>query len=112
MRLIIAGGRDYVPTVGDVQFLDSLPLPDVVLCGGATGADEFGKDWAQVRRISVEMHPADWKQWGRKAGPMRNAEMAGMADALVLFPGGAGTNSMFLCAKREGLKIYDRRVVQ
>jgi hypothetical protein len=46
---------------------------------------------------------------GKKAGFVRNAEMAEYADMLMAFPGGRGTDNMVKQAKRFGLKIFDHR---
>jgi len=46
MRLIIAGGRNYRFTDEDFDFLDHLhggSLVSEVVCGGAEGADEYGR---------------------------------------------------------------------
>ncbi|MBQ9367197.1 MAG: hypothetical protein IJT83_05405, partial [Victivallales bacterium] len=56
-----------------------------------------------------ERHPADWEKLGRKAGPIRNHEMAQCAEALiaVLYPGSRGTENMIQQARDAGLKhIY------
>lgn len=110
MKLIIAGGRDYKPTAGDVEFLDLLykifKITEVV-SGGASGADAFGEQWAGERCISIKRFPADWEAHGRFAGPIRNAQMAAYADALVAFPGGAGTRNMIKEAKANNLRIID-----
>lgn len=113
MRLIIAGGRMYRFTKSDLDFLDKIHLEHAVsevLCGGATGADEYGRLWAIDNNIPVVMFPANWEAWGRAAGPIRNREMAHEANAVVLFPGGVGTNSMALIAKEFGLTIFDQRM--
>lgn len=106
LSTIIAGGRDYQLTEGDLAKLDGLPIREVV-SGGSTGVDRAGEEWAESRGIPVKRFPADWKQHGRGAGPRRNQEMAEYADAVVLFPGGRGTASMRSKAERAGIRIYD-----
>ena len=113
MKLIIAGGRDYEITKEDHFFLNDIllnagPISEVV-SGGARGADSAGKWWAARTGIKVKVFKADWDTHGKAAGPIRNREMAKYADAVVLFPGGRGTNSMYEQAKAHGLTIYDRR---
>jgi len=112
MKLIIAGGRNYRFTDEDWDSLEALhkvtPITEVV-CGGAEGADEYGRQWAILNDIPVKMFPANWDQHGKSAGPIRNREMAEYADAVVLFPGGKGTQSMCENAVKHGLSIYDRR---
>ena len=106
MITIICGGRDYKFTKEDVQLLDelktSLPITEVV-CGMAQGADMEGRHWARLNNIPVKEFPANWGLHGKAAGPIRNAEMAQYADALIAFPGGKGTQNMIETAKYYGL---------
>lgn len=108
-RLIIAGGRNYYFLLRDYVFLDTLPTPLIVHYGGCKGADACGKAWAMKRNIATKEFRAQWHLYGRSAGPMRNRLMAENSDAVVLFSGGKGTDSMHREAVRRGLKIYDRR---
>lgn len=110
MKLIIAGGRDYHLNAEDEDWLDCLNSAlgiHVVIEGGAKGADAGGKLWAQSRGIPVVTVPAEWTKRGRAAGPIRNAKMAKLADAVALFPGGVGTDSMRKIAKKAGLRIFE-----
>jgi len=113
MKAIIAGGRTYQFTAYDVLRLDRLltrvPITEVV-CGGARGADECGKLWAESRGLYCRVFPADWDRFGKSAGMRRNAEMAAYADVAVLFPGGRGTDNMAETALRKGLMVYDFRL--
>lgn len=43
--------------------------------GGARGADSLAKKYAIERKYPVKEFPADWKQYGKAAGPKRNEEM-------------------------------------
>lgn len=78
---------------------------DEVLTGGASGADSFGESIARSLGIPSRRFLPDWKKYGRAAGPIRNAEMARNADAVILLPGGKGTASMRAEARRSGLRI-------
>jgi YspA, cpYpsA-related SLOG family len=109
MKLIIAGGRGYQFTAHDVEMLDAILDVTEVVSGGAQGADAEGEEWAAERGIPVRTFRADWNKHGRAAGPIRNREMAEYADALALFPGGRGTDSMFREGTKAGLKIFDWR---
>lgn len=112
MKVIIAGGRDYELTDADRARLDrarsELPITEVV-CGCARGADTGGEDWAKARGVPVARFPADWKKFGRSAGPRRNLQMAQYAEALIAFPGGSGTANMVQQATERGLKVLDWR---
>lgn len=112
MRLIIAGGRGYDFTSANWDRLDDLHAAHpvtAVLSGGAPGADHGGEVWARSRGIPVEVYAAEWGRWGSSAGPRRNREMASRADAVVLFPGGAGTQNMHDEARARDLRIFDWR---
>lgn len=97
MKTIIAGGRDLPETMTHWRAIDEvhakLGITEVV-CGGARGGDTIGRLWAEDRGIPVKLFPADWKQHGRAAGPIRNQAMAEYADALIALPGGKGTANM------------------
>lgn len=103
---IIAGGRDYRMTHKDAERLDLLPISEVI-SGGARGADAEGEMWAKDRGIPLKVMPADWDGQGRSAGALRNIEMAKVAKAAVLFPGGKGTAHMLKTAHEYGLNVYD-----
>lgn len=111
-RLIVAGGRNYQFSLVDIAFLDYLHsklVIEEVVSGGASGADSEGERWAESNRIPIKRFPADWGSHGKAAGPIRNEEMASYATAVVLFPGGKGTASMFGLAKKHNLLVLDRR---
>jgi hypothetical protein len=80
-----------------------------VVSGVDAGADEFGEKWAKINNIPVKIFKADWKTHGRAAGPIRNKQMAEYADAVALFPGGKGMESMKRETEKAGLSSYDFR---
>jgi hypothetical protein len=112
MKLIIAGGRDYQFNIRDSFALralcDFLKVTEIV-SGGAYGADACGEEWAESQEIPVTIFPADWKKHGPAAGPIRNKQMAEYADAVVLFPGDKGTQSMYDEARKANIHIFDWR---
>lgn len=113
MKLIIAGGRDYILD-GQIEdfdrfmqsIVDQLGAVTEVVSGGEKGADSVGMDWASRKGIPVRVFAPDWNSHGRAAGPIRNRQMAEYADALVCFPGGRGTASMIREAQKLGLMIF------
>lgn len=71
-----------------------------------TGVDAMALAWAREQGVPVQVVEADWKQYGRAAGPKRNEVMAKRRPNLVLvFPGGAGTTDMLRRARRRKLPI-------
>lgn len=114
-HVIIAGGRDFQDyellekTVD--RFLSGQQDEITIFCGKARGADALGEQYAKNRGYAVRYFPADWERYGRAAGPMRNQEMAGGADALAAFWDGEsrGTGHMIQCARRLGLRLLVTR---
>ena len=97
LKLIICGGRNYRLTEHDYNNLDLIhdqfKVVEVV-SGGCAGADIYGEAWAREKGIPIRQFIPEWAKAGRKAGPLRNQEMAEYADACIAFPGGKGTQDM------------------
>ena len=92
----------------DYYLHDKIQTHEVIIVSGhAKGADTLGEKYAQERGLNIELHPADWHSHGRAAGPIRNAEMAAEADALIAFWDGQsrGTANMIKIAKDKGLQV-------
>lgn len=108
MKVVIAGGRDYKKNSVDyhavMSALESVGATEIV-SGGATGADQFGEDLAKHHGLKVTRFSADWKTYGKLAGPLRNKQMAEYCDYVILLPGGIGTASMKNEAIKAGKKI-------
>ena len=113
MKVIIAGGRDYNFDETDFMILRGLNNDynfTEIISGGASGADYDGESFAEINGITTKCFSANWKKYGKSAGPIRNKQMAKYADAVILFPGGKGTASMRKYAEQYNLKVlYDRQ---
>ena len=110
-RVIIAGTRTF-DNYGLLYEYADYKLSQIqdnieIVSGGAKGADALGERYAREKGYSLRVFPADWAKYGRKAGPMRNRQMAEYADALLAFWDGesAGTKNMIEEANKQGLKI-------
>lgn len=79
-----------------------------VVCGGARGADSLGFDWAMVKELPATMFHPDWDKFGKRAGFIRNREMAEYAEALVAFWDGwsPGTRNMIDTAHQLRLRVH------
>jgi len=115
MKTIIAGSRDItdydkVGTLLDIIHLTwrerGMEITEVV-SGCARGVDTLGERWANDLKIPIKQFPADWKKYGRAAGPIRNKQMAEYAAALIAIKHevSAGTDDMIKQAKAKGLMI-------
>ncbi len=112
MRVIIAGSREfiggeYVDAISDAVaiFEQSVGLITEVVCGDADGIDTAGRLWAESNGIQVQRFPADWKKHGKKAGPIRNRQMAEYSRGLILVWDGKsrGSANMLKVADELGL---------
>ena len=114
MRIIVTGGRDFGPS-GDVwNALDNLhrsePITLLIHGDCQTGVDAAAKRWASAREVDCLSMPAPWKVYGKRAGPMRNSEMANapygiVPDLCLVFPGGTGTADMKSKATAKGIHV-------
>ena len=109
MKLIIAGGRSYTLTASDIARLEAIEGVTEIVSGCARGVDRDGETWAEKKGIPVRRFPPEWNRYGRGAGVVRNREMAAYADAVALFLGKRGTESMFEEARKAGIVVYDFR---
>ena len=109
MNVIVAGSRtfdDYRLLRYKLDQILANKLPDVVIVsGGARGADTLGERYAQERGLPVKQFPADWDTYGKRAGYLRNEEMAGYADALVAFWDGSSNGTRHMIDLMQGKPV-------
>lgn len=111
-KVLVCGGRQYADTFKVFEVLDGLmnEYEDTifVIQGGATGADQRAKEWAEVRGMPCAEVKALWKFYDKSAGPRRNEWMLALAPDLVLaFPGGRGTADMVRRAELAGVPVRE-----
>lgn len=108
-KVIIAGSRnfnDYALLKAKCDFYLQNKTDIVVISGTANGADKLGEMYAVERGLKIERYPADWDKHGKKAGYLRNKQMADNAHALIAFTNGSrGTGHMIDIATRQGLPV-------
>lgn len=109
MKTIIAGSRNITDPaiVEDAIRKSGIDVTEVV-SGACRGVDLIGEDWAVCHGLPVQRFPAHWQAHGRAAGPIRNAQMAEYAEALIAVWDGVsrGTKNMIREARKHGLKVY------
>lgn len=133
MRCIIAGSRTYHGQSVDIirRAVEASGFRSEiteVVCGEAKGIDFLGKVWAKGQGIPVKSFPADWEKLGKKAGIVRNLEMAiyaaeidlsdgignidqdphrGVGMLLAIHDGkSSGTKHMIKSARALGLRVF------
>lgn len=114
MKLIVAGGRDFIDSQTMITVLIDLvdkgkidPNPELV-CGMARGADLTAYSlWSGTGTV-IHKFPADWARLGKCAGYKRNQEMGEFADAAVCFWDGnsKGTKHMIDIMNKLNKPVY------
>ena len=119
MKWIVAGGRNFHDKAFIYDVLNktavSVGLPDEVVTGGASGVDMIGHQWAIENNLPTKEFMAEWLQFGKAAGPIRNEQMARYVTkdnkpaALVLIWNGnsPGSRSMKKIAQKYGIDIKE-----
>ena len=118
IRVVIAGCRNYTNYDEARSYIDFC-LSEirkenkiVIVSGGASGADAMGERYAEENGFEVERYPADWKRYGRSAGPARNKKMAEISDYVICFwdEKSKGTKSMIEYAKKYGKPVKIQKI--
>lgn len=112
-RVVIAGCRDYENYEEVKKYIDFYisnirkENKIIIVSGGASGADAMGERYAKENGFEVEKYSADWKKYGKRAGPVRNKKMAEICDYVICFwdEKSKGTKSMITLAKKYNKPI-------
>lgn len=117
MIVLVTGGRGYNNREVVAQAVHAhMKKGDVLLQGGATGADSLARHAALRTGFPVVTMDANWDYHGKSAGPIRNIDMKNLAVAagcrvVLVFKGGKGTAHMKEICENAGLRVvqvYDR----
>jgi hypothetical protein len=106
--VIVTGSRQWTDQDAIESLLENA-MPDLVVQGGARGADEFARLWCAGSGVPCKTFHANWKALGRRAGIERNTRMLlAYPGAVVLaFPlGGPGTRHCMREAQRLGMRLH------
>lgn len=81
-----------------------------IVSGGARGTDTLAEKFAEQEKIPFKLFPADWKRFGRGAGPRRNQEIVDHCDKLIAFfineAKSTGTKDSVRRAKRQEKLLF------
>lgn len=115
MRVLIFGSRTYPTSQFFFDVLNELHKEygfTKIIEGEAPGADTLAKVFGMVYHVPVEPYPADWKKYGRAAGPIRNKQMLdeGRPDLAIGFidkplPLSKGSRNMCIQARKAGIDV-------
>lgn len=111
MKIAVVGGRDMTDQfiVDHVLYEYVQPLYDVIVSGGAKGADTLGETFADkhCQNESIIFKP-EWEKYGRSAGFKRNKLIINECDICIAFWDGEsrGTKSSIDLAKKMNKPVY------
>ena len=117
-RIVIAGCRNYNNYEEASAYINSciknirMEYTIVIVSGGADGADALGERYAKENGFEIEQFPANWKKYGRSAGPIRNKQMAKVCDCVICFWDGKsrGTKSMIAYANNYNKPVKIKKI--
>lgn len=103
MKIGIIGSREFdnYTQVKDVmnEYVDKV---EVIVSGGAKGADMLGEMWAKENNKETLIFLPEWDKYGKRAGFIRNQDIVKNSNLVIAFWNGVskGTKSSIdLCAK-------------
>lgn len=105
MRTIIAGSRTIIDYESVKKILDEHWEEfniNTIVSGGARGVDSIAIQYGRENDIVLDIYMADWEQFGKSAGYIRNMKMGENADSLICFWDGVsrGTANMISIMKK------------
>jgi hypothetical protein len=110
-RILVTGSRNWVDEEKIyAALMQALPV-SLLIEGEARGADTIAKRAAQRLGIRVLPFRADWRRYGRSAGPIRNQLMLdeGKPDLVLAFhedlARSKGTKDMISRARAAGVEV-------
>jgi len=106
-KVAIIGSRtfnDYNLLKKIMNEIDESETIDIIISGGAKGADSLGEQYADEVGIEKLIFPALWEKYGRKAGPLRNTDIINNSDIVVCFWDGKSTGTLDSINKAKASK--------
>ena len=110
MKVLITGSRNWSDKEA-VEIAIARAKPDIIIEGGARGADAIAKEYAHKTFRRVVEIKAEWDKYGKKAGGIRNSTMLAMKPDLVLafsmdLSNDKGTRDAVNKATKKGIKVW------
>lgn len=84
-NLCISGSRDFNDWELVRLVVKSLPSHVAVITGGARGVDREAYLAGQEFRLNQEVYPAEWGEYGKSAGVIRNTQMIDDCTDVIAF---------------------------
>ncbi len=111
MKVLCCGDRNWSSFEIIRRELEKLDDNTIIIEGCAKGADSISGYIARQLNYRVLEFPANWKRYGRSAGPIRNKQMLdeGKPDLVLAFhtniQNSKGTKDMIEQSEKRGIKV-------
>lgn len=111
MKVIICGDRNWTDYKMIEAFIVTLPKDTIIIEGDCKETDQLSGLIGKKYGYEVISVPAEWKKYGRKAGPIRNQEILDeyKPDLVVAFHNdiehSKGTKNMIDLAIKAGVHV-------
>lgn len=104
MKVGIVGSRNFNDYKLLVETLREVPKIDMIISGGAVGADTLGEMYAKHNDIPTLIFRPEWDKYGKSAGFIRNHDIVKNSDIVFAFWDGKskGTQSSIDICEKQG----------
>jgi len=105
MKISVVGSRAFDDYKLLRETLDEYDI-DLIVSGGATGADSLAERYAKEENINTMIFKPDWKTHGKAAGFIRNRDIVVNGNLVVAFWDGVskGTLSSINIARKMNIE--------
>jgi len=110
-RVLVCGDRHWSDRELIKLPLTWLPKGSTIIHGNAWGADKTAGNVAHELGLEVKSYPAEWKRYGKAAGPIRNKQMLkeGRPNLVLAFHAdlskSKGTANTIAQAREAGVRV-------
>ena len=75
MKVLVCGSRNWLSQMVIERELSKLPPGSIIVHGACRGADNIAGFVGKTLGFEVRAYPAQWGEYGQRAGPLRNQQM-------------------------------------
>lgn len=91
----IVGSRGYSDEGRAKKIMRDFVKPgDIIISGGASGPDTWAKEVANELGVRCKEFIADWKEYGKRAGVIRNTQIVKTCDRILAFWDGSSRGTL------------------
>lgn len=104
LKVAVVGSRNYTRLDLVRMAIEVMHDNVTVVSGSAKGVDQYAEKIARSRGLAVEIYPAEWEKFGKRAGFVRNEKMVEVSDWVLAFWDGVskGTAHTIRIAAKAG----------